>query len=199
MKNIPIGTQIGTWTVEKKLPGQKYACRCACKIEQSIRAYDLLNGKSLMCRQCSVSLASKSGRNIEEDGTYNTWVHMIQRCTNPNSKDYKNYGARGITVCDLWLDSYDAFLLQMGQRPDGYTIERIDYNKGYEPGNCKWLPRAEQPLNKRDNVVLTIFEETKVASQWIRDPRCVVNQNTFYKRIASGWDPERALTEAVHD
>jgi hypothetical protein len=121
---------------------------------------------------------------------------MIQRCTNPKSKDYPNYGGRGITVCDIWLNSFEAFYLMVGPRPDpSYTLERIDYNKGYEPGNVTWLSREDQTKNKRDNVKLTIDGVTKTVSDWSRDPKCPgnVTEYTIYKRLKRGWDPERAV------
>lgn len=73
---------------------------------------------------------------------------MIQRCTNPNRKAYKNYGGRGITVCDSW-SSYDVFLKDMGERPAGKTLDRIDNSRGYYKGNCKWSTPREQKLNQR--------------------------------------------------
>ncbi len=86
----------------------------------------------------------------------------------------------------------------MGPKPHpDDTIDRINYKGNYEISNCRWLSKAEQTRNKGDNVVLEIFGETKVASVWSRDPRCVVSQATLYKRIKRGWEPLRALTEPV--
>jgi hypothetical protein len=119
---------------------------------------------------------------------------MIQRCHNPNNKDYKNYGGRGIKVCDMWRESFEAFYMMLGPKPSAeYTIERIDYNKGYEPGNVKWATRQEQVLNKSDNVNVTIDGETKAVSQWAKDERCSVTEFTIYKRLKRGWDPEEAV------
>lgn len=197
MIEVDIGRVFGAWKVKEKLSyGQKYKCECmSCGEVKNIRVYDLLKGKTTMCRGCATSLASSSGRNTNTDLTYNTYIHMLQRCYNPDNKDYVNYGGRGIQVCELWKDSYDAFLLQMGPKPKGYTIERINHNGNYEPSNCKWIPRSDQPLNKRDNVTVTAFGDTKLVSQWSRDPRCVVPKTTLYRRIKDGWDPERAITE----
>jgi hypothetical protein len=121
---------------------------------------------------------------------------MCQRCHNPNNKDYPNYGGRGIQVWEPWRESFEAFLLMVGKRPDpDYTIERIDYNKGYEPGNVKWASRAEQTRNKRDNVKLTLFGETKTVTEWALDPRCGANIThfTIYKRLDRGWEPEESV------
>jgi len=119
---------------------------------------------------------------------------MIQRCHNSNNKDYKNYGGRGIYVCDLWRGSFEAFLFMVGKRPNlTDTIERIDTNRGYEPGNVRWASRAEQNVNTRSNVKLTIDNETKTVSEWSRDSRCSVSMFTIYKRLNRGWDSEKAV------
>ena len=79
---------------------------------------------------------------------YLTWDGMLQRCTNPNAKAYKNYGGRGITVCSGWL-KFENFLADMGRRPDGLTLDRIENEGNYEPGNCRWATRIEQSANSR--------------------------------------------------
>ena len=188
MCDVEEGKLFGAWLVQKKLSyGQKYKCLCTiCKITyRNIRGYDLIKGKTRMCRKCSVK-ATKSSHGMSDTPEYNTWVHMIQRCHNPKNKDYENYGGRGITVCDLWKNSFEAFYMSVGPRPKvEYTIERIDYNKGYEPGNVKWATRQEQVLNKGDNVNITIDGVTKTVSQWALD--APVSSFTIYKRYKRGW------------
>lgn len=81
--------------------------------------------------------------------TYNSWRAMISRCYNPRSAWYANYGGRGIAVCDRWRQSFDAFLADMGERPDGRTLDRIDSDGNYERGNCRWATPLEQTHNRR--------------------------------------------------
>lgn len=199
MSGVPVGKKFGAWTViGESLDPAKYMCACDCgRTERPIRKYDLSKGKSLMCRRCSVSL-TKTSHGAAPYGNaspeYNTWVHMIQRCHNPNNKDYKNYGGRGIIVCDMWRESFESFLLMIGKRPTlEHTIERIDSNGNYEPGNCKWATRFEQNQNTRSNVKLTIDGKTQTVSEWSRDPRCSVTMYNIYKRLNRGWDPAKAV------
>ena len=82
--------------------------------------------------------------------TYRSWKSMKWRCANTAPKDWKHYGARGIAVCPRWASSFEAFLADMGERPAGKTLDRIDNDKGYEPGNCRWATASEQRRNRRD-------------------------------------------------
>ncbi len=196
---VEVGQKYGAWEVIGPCSEpSKMKCRCLCgRTERDVRKYDLIHGKSLMCRRCSVSVSKTShgaapyGKSSPE---YNTWVHMIQRCHNPNNKDYKNYGGRGIEVCEMWRESFEAFLLMVGKRPTlKHTIERIDTNRNYEPGNVRWATRFEQNQNMRSNVQLTIEGEIKTVSEWSRDPRCTVSMFTIYKRLDRGWDAAKAV------
>lgn len=126
---------------------------------------------------------------------YITWVNIKQRCFNKNSPDYKNYGSRGIFVCDRWL-IFDNFLNDMGLAPSQkHTIERIDNNKGYEPENCTWATRETQSKNNRKNVYLTIKGETK----WVGDWAKIFNTNSqeVLRRIKLGWPVLDALKTPI--
>lgn len=191
---VEVGQIHGCWQILEDLGyGQKFKCICtACQeTVKHIRSHDLTSGRSRMCKGCSSSSEGLTHKDIPE---YNSWMSMIQRCTNPNSKDYKHYGARGISVCDLWRGSFDAFYLSLGSRPTpDCTLERLDYNRGYEPGNVTWAPRREQPKNQRSNIRITIGEDAKLVSEWPDDPRCSVSQFTIYKRLKRGWPEEASV------
>jgi hypothetical protein len=81
--------------------------------------------------------------------TYNSWSAMLQRCHDPKHRSYKNYGGRGITVCQRWRESFEAFLADMGEPPEKHTLDRIDNDGNYEPSNCRWATRLMQSRNMR--------------------------------------------------
>lgn len=127
--------------------------------------------------------------------TYFCWHDMIKRCLSKTHRDYQNYGARGISVCKRW-ESFENFLADMGEKPIGMTIERIDNNNGYFHDNCRWATLAEQNRNTRSNVFLTFNGRTLCQAEWERE--LGMNLNTLGCRIRAGWSIERAFTEPVH-
>ena len=129
----------------------------------------------------------------------NVYYAMRQRCNNPNNKDYKWYGGRGIGICDEW-ESFASFKswAEISGYKEGYglTIDRIDGNKGYSPDNCRWISIREQQSNKRNNRLLTFNGETHTLSQWAQITG--IKRETIRDRIDdSGWSVERALCEPV--
>ena len=101
-------------------------------------------------------------------GTYRTWQDMKHRCYNKNSQQFKNYGARGITVCREWRESFENFLRDMGERPEGLTIERINNNGNYEPTNCRWATRGEQRRNQRGCIYLEFNGIKMTVNEWAK-------------------------------
>lgn len=127
--------------------------------------------------------------------TYYAWRSMRARCGNPKSAAWKNYGARGITVCERWVNDYDAFFADMGECPDGMSLDRIDPDAGYSPQNCRWAGWDVQSRNKRTNVYFDHNGERLTASDWA--DKLGIKRTTLFKRIRSyGMDAERALTAA---
>lgn len=86
---------------------------------------------------------------MRKSRAYNSWANMIARCTNKNNKDFHYYGGRGITVCNEWRSNFSAFYDYLGEPPEGTTLDRIDNDKGYEPGNVRWAPHEVQQNNRR--------------------------------------------------
>lgn len=124
---------------------------------------------------------------------YEAWRSIRGRCLNPNDQAYPSYGGRGITICDDWRDSFPAFLRDVGPRPSAeHSIDRIDNNQGYEPGNVRWSTRTEQGRNKRNNHLLTLNGETRCVSEWAEV--IGIQATTLFRRIRKGWTVERALT-----
>lgn len=113
---------------------------------------------------------------------YRAWTSMRSRCFNRNHHKWKNYGGRGITICDRWLKSFESFASDMGQRPGpGYSLDRIDTNGNYEPGNCRWATAREQANNSRSNRVITWNGETLTLTEWAR--RLGRNAGTLWSQL----------------
>lgn len=123
------------------------------------------------------------------------WRRMKNRCLNPSDQAYERYGGRGITICDSWLD-FTKFLIDMGERPIGKTLDRIDNNLGYSLNNCRWASYTEQNNNRRDNRMLNFKGETKTMAQWCQELN--LSKKAVSQRLnAYGWAVERALTEPI--
>lgn len=124
---------------------------------------------------------------------YALWLSFKQRCLNPRDKNYPNYGGRGITVCDHWASSFQAFYDDMGPRPSpDLTLDRIDNRQGYEPGNCRWATRQTQAENRR-NVTFVTVDGLKVTLKEAARRLGVNYATVLYRKNVTGYSPERAL------
>lgn len=137
----------------------------------------------------------KHGHTCPKTLTYHTWQSLKDRCNNKNNINYKRYGGKGIKVCDRWKKSFVDFLEDMGERPVGMSIERIDNNKGYTPNNCKWATIKEQNRNYSRNHLITLNGETKCLIEWVEERG--LKYNTILYRILRGWSPKRALETKI--
>lgn len=122
---------------------------------------------------------------------YRTWVSMRQRCYDKNHDAYRKYGGRGITVCDRWNESFLAFYADMGPRPVGTTLDRVDNNGSYSPSNCRWTTRREQSRNTRRTIRMTI-DGDQVSAIDIAEKNGI-EHTKFHGRIRYGWTPEQAV------
>lgn len=191
---------VGTEGVPVKLKTRTrylWMCKCSCGTERAIANTRLTCGESKSCG-CGQSEGSGNARRTHgmiSTRAYCSWLKMIQRCTNPNDDAFHNYGGRGITVCQRWRESFENFYADMGERPKGLTIERVDTNGNYEPSNCRWATRKEQLRNRRNNVMLTIDGETKCIAEWAE--QFGMAQHVLYGRIKIGWSVTDAITRPV--
>lgn len=124
---------------------------------------------------------------------YHTWATVCHRCTNPKHGSYKDYGAKGIKVCDRWLESFENFFADMGYAPSKkHSIDRIISKGNYEPSNCRWVTNDVQQNNKSNNRILTLNGESLTLSQWSR--KIGIKIPTLYNRLTRGWSHEDTLT-----
>lgn len=148
----------GRWTVIDKAPRDKHGfvrwiCRCVCGTVKGVNESTLVRGTSTSCGCLTLEVLSARGRHWDSKSRlYRCWRHLRSRCENKNVSEYKNYGGRGITVCERW-QSYDNFKADMGEHPGpGYSIDRIDNDGNYEPSNCRWATRSQQSSNQQKKV-----------------------------------------------
>lgn len=125
--------------------------------------------------------------------SYYSWMAMKKRCYREEDISYHNYGGRGIYVCDRWKNSFENFLEDMGIRPDGRELDRIDVNGGYSKENCRWATKKENSSNKRNSFFITHESITKTLAQWAKEKN--MYPSTLQRRILSGWPIEHCLNK----
>lgn len=175
-----------------------YLCACDCGTEKAIPGSHLARGSTKSCgclQRERIQAGAHTTHGRCRTPEYRVWWNMVARCRYPCVRQYKDYGGRGITVCERWEKSFQAFLDDMGPRPSPkHSIERLNNHGNYEPGNCKWVERPEQDRNKRNNRLLTAQGETLTLAEWSR--RTGLAARTISQRISRlGWTEAQAVNE----
>ena len=145
------GQRAGRWTVLRLIGRNpaRWLCRCECGTERALSPNAVRSGSGCGCARAKEN-ASRATHRSTQTKEYHAWVAMKSRCSDVNHPAYKNYGGRGIGVCQRWRDSFEAFLLDIGRAPSPeLSLDRIDNDGGYEPGNVRWATRSEQSSNQR--------------------------------------------------
>lgn len=200
---IQAGARFGRWVVlsPPKYQGASLAhdCRCDCGTTKTVRADRLRNGASKSCgcaaRESLITHGFTCKETRRESREYWIWNTMVRRCTNPKVKNWADYGGRGITVCERWM-KFENFYADMGRRPSSkHSIERINNDGPYDPGNCTWALRSDQAKNKRNNRLIEANGERLHLAEWAR--RLGADHSTIIGRIARGWPESKAVTTPI--
>lgn len=195
------GLRNGRLTVLREGPRDKYNhtrwhCRCDCGKEMLAWGHRLRKPGDLSCGCWIKEKTSKrAGRHyMRYTPEWAAWRSMKDRCGNPRSRNYKNYGARGIEVCQEWHDSFEAFFACVGARPSAeHSLGRINNDGPYAPGNVRWEIDEQQKNNMRGNRTVVYRGKSMTATQAIRAAGSKVSRTTLGKRLSAGWDIEKAV------
>lgn len=205
--NNIVGQRFGKLTVisRAKNPNNRetehhayWRCLCDCGNYHSARGSDLKSGNVQSCGCLQKEKTTTHG--MRQTPIYSEWCSIKQRCYNSNNNSYKDYGKRGISMCERWKNSFEAFYEDVSKLPyfnkTGYSLNRIDNDGNYEPNNVEWADDKTQANNKRNNHLVKYNGKTQTIAQWADE--LGINQHTLYSRILTyHWSVERALTTPV--
>ena len=197
LKRELTGRRFGRLTVKEKVGSRKqrivWACECDCGNTTEATTNKLTSGHTKSCGCYKFEFGVTHGRS--DCPTYRSWKGMMARCYNEGHMHFPSYGGRGIAVCDRWHD-FDCFVADMGDRPEGCSLDRINNDMGYSPENCQWSTAKEQANNRRNNTLLEVNGVEKTVSQWAED--LGTSASTIAGRINMGWSVEDAVTVPVN-
>ena len=174
----------------------KYLCKCSCGKTCIVSRYNIIGGKTKSCGHLKQERSGwkwKNNYGLSKTHIYRVWKNMMSRCYKPNNIAYKDYGGRGIEVCNDWhnLLKFLEWALENGYQK-GLSIDRIDVNKGYCPENCVWIELKEQGHNKRNNILVEYHGKTQTLSEWSRELK--LPYSLLYHRIHEyHWDSVKAF------
>lgn len=170
-----------------------WVCSCLCGKVTPVRSAALRNGSAKSCGCLQRELTSVRARTHGKTGdrTYLSWRGMRERCSNPNNRRFSDYGGKGVYVCERWADDFEAFLADMGPRPDGMTLDRIDNSGPYSPENCRWADVSTQTRNRSDNVWIDWNGTRRTLTDWAKE--LGLTQSALSMRIAR-WGLEEAMS-----
>ncbi len=190
------GRRFGRLVVIKRHGSDKYGkptwlCQCDCGNQKVMLGSLLKSGNSTSCGCKTLEASTKHG--MAGTNTYTIWIDMVRRCTNPKIKQYKNYGGRGIKICEEWLN-FETFFNDMGDRPEGMSLDRINSDGDYCKENCRWVDNMTQQSNKRNNTYVEFNGERNTLAQWGRildmDPKLLRS-----RIFRSKWPIEKAFNK----
>ena len=167
-----------------------FKCDCGKVVEKAKNLVIRGNTKSCGCLNSELAAQRKFTHGKSKTPVYKIWNYMIKRCNNPKYPYYYDYGGRGIKVCDRWM-KFENFYEDMGERPEGKSLDRIDNDGDYCKENCRWATRMEQNNNKRNNIILTLNGESHTLSDWGRI--LGIKHNTLSSRYYRGYSVENIL------
>lgn len=187
MKKVPYnfvditGQRFGRFVVIERVPNRYkqrfWKCICDCGNIVEVRGDHIKSGATKSCGCYSKESHKKHGRS--RTPIYKVWQAIKDRCYNKNNSQYKDYGGRGIYMCERWLDSFENFLKDMGNKPPNMTIDRIDNDGPYNPENCRWATKKQQVLNRRNTLNYTIGHKTQCLKYWC-DELCISYKTALY-------------------
>lgn len=200
---IKIGDKFGRLTVlgfygVNKRRQKTWECECECGNVTVVSTTNLVMGYTKSCgclgaeHRIKASKLACTKHGMVHTKEYHVWCGLRQRCMNPNSEKYKNYGGRGIKVCERWLHSFENFFADMGKCPEGCSIDRIDVNGNYCPENCRWVTQKTQQNNRRNNTKITFGGITETLRYW--SEKTGIDPKTLYNRFrVLHWSAEKTI------
>lgn len=194
------GDVFGRLTLLEDKTSKTVKCQCTCGTIITVLYRDLKSGHTKSCgcliRELITVRNTKHKNSIRNNITpeYISWANMMTRCSNPSVPNYEYYGGRGISVCERWKD-FSLFLEDMGLRPEGTSLDRIDTNLDYYKENCRWATKKEQMRNTRNNKFLELDGQIKTLAEWVEIYK--TRYVPVLKRLRRGWELKRALETPI--